>query len=114
MKHLEDCRSFLGSCKKHMTANSRLIITTPNSFGARYVIMNLLNKPHVNPGHVCWFDKVTLTQLLNRNGFEVETTKYIGLDKDYSGKIKGLLLRQFERLPQSKPVLFVVAKIRTT
>lgn len=112
IEHLEDFRGFFESCKKHMNADSKLILTTPNSFGARYIIMNLLNRQHVNPEHVCIFDSATLKQLLGRHGFEVETVRYISLDKDFSGKVKGFFLRQFERLPRSKPVLFVVAKIR--
>lgn len=111
IEHLQNHRGFLLSCKKHMASDSKLILSTPNSFGLRYFISNCFNRYLVNVEHACWFDKATLMHLLNSNGFCIDYFKFIGLDRNNAGKVKGFALRQLERRPQTMPVLFVVARL---
>ena len=85
IEHLENIGGFLESCKKHMRADSKLIITTPNSFGIIYFIMRLFGKRFVNPEHVCWFDEQTLEQFLKRHGLKPVEKRFLRL---YSSNLK--------------------------
>jgi hypothetical protein len=87
IEHLQDFRGFFNSCQRHMNASSKLIITTPNSFGAIYFLTRLLGIKFINPEHTCWFDEQTLGQTLNRNGFKVINKKLL---PTFSNKLNGI------------------------
>lgn len=113
LEHLEDFRGFLESCKKHMREDSRLIITTPNCYGFRFVIQYLLNKPYANPYHTCHFSEKTLSQLLERHHLSVECVKYISIEREYARGVKAASLKLFEKIvPKASPTLFVVVRKR--
>lgn len=109
IEHLEDFRGFLESCKKHMRKDSKLIITTPNCFGIRYLSWHLLNKPYETPEHTCLFSEKTLSQLLDRHDLTVDFVRYVSLDREFVTGIKAALLRLLEKIPKLSPILFVVA-----
>lgn len=92
IEHLADFEGFLESVKQHIEPSGIFIITTPNVYFFRRWLLTLLNgEAPVNPQHTCWFDAVTLKQLLNRYGFELESLDYT------SGE---LLYRRFLPLPE--------------
>jgi 2-polyprenyl-3-methyl-5-hydroxy-6-metoxy-1,4-benzoquinol methylase len=72
IEHLEDFHGFLTSCKRHMHADSRLIISTPNPWYWRNVVKASLS-PEVNnnPEHTCWLCPRTLRQLLSRHNLAI-------------------------------------------
>lgn len=108
LEHLEDFRGFFESCKKHMKRDSKLIITTPNCFGLRYLFWHLLNRPHGNPEHTCWFDERTLGHLLDKHDFKIDSIKYVSLDREFVKGIKAIILRLLEKIPKSSPILFLI------
>jgi len=65
-----------------MGPESRLILVTPNPY--RYGrIEDIILKGYVrnHADHTCWFDPVTLTQLLTFYNFEVEDIYWTGYTK---------------------------------
>jgi len=109
LEHLEDFRGFFESCKRHMKKDSKLIITTPNCFGLRYLSGHLLNKLNVPPEHTCWFDERTLRHLLGRHDFQIDSIKYVSLDREFVKGIKAIMSRLLEKIPKSSPILFLIA-----
>ena len=80
IEHLEDLRGFLISCKRHMAVDSKLIVTTPNSFGVVYFLTRLFGLRFTNPEHTCWFNEETIEQLLNRHNLKVIEKKFLFQD----------------------------------
>ena len=112
IEHLEDLRGFLNSCKRHMTVDSKLIITTPNSFGVVYFLTRLFGLRFTNPEHTCWFNEETIEQLLKRHNLKVIEKKFlpvysINISQSHSTilqAIEGLFPRKF------RATLFIVAQ----
>jgi cyclopropane fatty-acyl-phospholipid synthase-like methyltransferase len=73
IEHLTNVGLFLDTCKKHMTYNSYLIITTPNASAIRYFLRTLfLGKNNENKfNHTYWFDYQTLIQNFDYADLEV-------------------------------------------
>jgi 2-polyprenyl-3-methyl-5-hydroxy-6-metoxy-1,4-benzoquinol methylase len=88
IEHVDNQGLFLSNIKKHLKANGKLIITTPN---AKWPTVFL--KP--NETHSLWHDKYTLTNILTRNCFVVEKIIYYpGNKKRYPLFKKFLALNQ--------------------
>lgn len=78
IEHLANPGGFLDSARDHLREDGRLVLTTPNPWGATYLKRLLLpSEVHCNEEHTCWFDKRTLRQLLERHGFAVVTHEYV-------------------------------------
>ncbi len=85
IEHLYNPGLFLENVKRHMGHDSRLILVTPNPH--RYGrIKDSLIKGYIrnHADHTCWFDPVTLSQLLGFHDFEVETIFWTGYTKRMS------------------------------
>jgi hypothetical protein len=54
-----------------------LVLTTPNAFAVANFVYRVGGRPRVNKGHTCWYDEVTLSQLLRRHGFSVVEISYV-------------------------------------
>lgn len=112
IEHLENFRGFLESCKRHMKPDSKLILTTPNSHGIRYMLFYLLGRRFIEPEHTCWFDVQTIEQLLNRHNLKIIEKKFVS---DYAfANLKRpfiIILQVIERLLPKKYAsnLFIVA-----
>lgn len=78
IEHLSNPGAFLDTAHDHLTADGRLILTTPNPWGATYLKRLLLpGEVHCNEEHTGWFDRRTLRQLVERHGFTIEEHEYI-------------------------------------
>ncbi len=78
IEHLSNPGAFLTSCKKNLTTEGKLILTTPNCFN----LFNLAEKitkyePTVNKDHAMYFNTRTLKKLLEKNGFSVIDISYV-------------------------------------
>lgn len=72
IEHLEDFHGFLTSCKKHMHAGSRLIVSTPNPWYWKNVVKAALStEVNNNPEHTCWICPRTLRQLVSRHNLSI-------------------------------------------
>ena len=78
IEHLENPGMFLRNMLKHIADNGTLAISTPNPFYVkqRHKIWRY-NRPQVHEDHTCWFDPVTLTELLKRTGWQVTASYWL-------------------------------------
>lgn len=81
IEHLTDFDAFFETVKHHLRAEGRLVVTTPNAFSVYFWLHRLLGHEFVNPEHTCWFDAVTLSKLLSRQGFEVDTIHHAKMSR---------------------------------
>lgn len=78
IEHLSNAGKFLENVKKHLNPDGVLIIHTPNPFGiTKFFHILFRNYAEVNPDHVCYYDILTLKQLLNRHGFQIVETHFV-------------------------------------
>lgn len=71
IEHLENPGRFLRTMRKHLADDGVLILTTPNPFAAHHLWkIWRYGRPSVHREHTCWFDPITLDQLLRRTGLE--------------------------------------------
>ncbi|WP_408959707.1 class I SAM-dependent methyltransferase [Natrinema sp. 74] len=78
IEHLVDFDGLLRSIDDHLADGGEVIITTPNAMAVHWTALRLLDQEFVNSGHTCWFDATTVTQLLERYGFEPVEITYVG------------------------------------
>jgi 2-polyprenyl-3-methyl-5-hydroxy-6-metoxy-1,4-benzoquinol methylase len=77
IEHLSCVGGFLDAAHRHLEPDGRLVLTTPNVFAVSNFVYRLGGRPRVNKGHTCWFDEVTLSQLLRRHGYEIVEVAYV-------------------------------------
>lgn len=41
---------------------------------------------NANPEHTCWFDETTITQLLERSGFAIDSIQYVQPPPDWASE----------------------------
>ncbi|MDA8723843.1 class I SAM-dependent methyltransferase [Alphaproteobacteria bacterium] len=89
IEHLDNVQGFFKSCKRSLKRNGRLIITTPNPWYWKTIILAIVKKGNVkvNEEHTHWLCPSTLRQVAERNGFEVETLQYGSRYDKYISKV---------------------------
>ena len=117
IEHLANFEGFLNSVRKHLKDNGLLILTTPNMFYFKEALFLILRGfPPVNPEHTCYFDEVTLRQLLNRFGFSVEKVMYTTSEKLKEIKLKDIFLCMIEKMIPFKKIrndtIIIIARKR--
>lgn len=71
IEHLSNAGSFLDRAAAHLRDDGLLCLVTPNLWSANTVLKSLAGlRVAVNAEHTCWYDPVTLVQLLRRHNFE--------------------------------------------
>lgn len=70
IEHLDSPGTFLRNIRRHLQPDGHLVLSTPNPFssGTLWKICRY-GRPLVHEEHTCWFDPITLAQLLTRVGF---------------------------------------------
>ena len=96
IEHLSNAGSFLDAARNHLRTGGRLVLTTPNVFAVSNFVYRLGGRPRMNTGHTCWYDEVTLEQLLRRHGFSVVETEYVG--HRTPGRVRSVLARTIRAL----------------
>ncbi len=76
IEHLANLEGFFLSCKKHLLPDGKLMVSTPNPWHWRRFLNAFLGRSKINAEHTCWFCPITLSQLANRYGFEIEKLEY--------------------------------------
>jgi 2-polyprenyl-3-methyl-5-hydroxy-6-metoxy-1,4-benzoquinol methylase len=77
IEHLSCAGAFLDNMRRHLVRDGRLVLTTPNAFAISNFVYRIGGMPRVNRQHVCWYDEITLGQLLARHEFEVVEVEYL-------------------------------------
>jgi len=94
IEHLSNPGLFLESCNRNLKKSGRLIITTLNCFNL-FSITEKISKlePTVNKDHTCYFNRKTLKQLLEKNGWKVDKISFLySLDVNYKESFKKKIL----------------------
>jgi SAM-dependent methyltransferase len=74
IEHLENPGLFFESCRRHLNDDGCLIITTPNPRRLNMLLWFLLkNHNMINPEHTMWFDYITISELADRAGFDLQS-----------------------------------------
>ena len=89
IEHLSCAGGFLDRAHDHLEPGGRLVLTTPNAFAVSNFVYRIGGRPRVNRGHTCWYDEVTLAQLLRRHGYEVVEVSF--LPHRTPGRVRPLL-----------------------
>jgi len=71
IEHLSNPGLFLERARRHLREQGLLCLVTPNAWSANGVFKAVAGlRTAVNPEHTCWYDPVTLRQVLERHGFD--------------------------------------------
>lgn len=62
---------------RHLFAG-RSVLDVGAGSGVSNFVYRVGGRPRVNKGHTCWYDEVTLSQLLGRHGFSMAEISYVG------------------------------------
>lgn len=74
IEHVANPGHLLASAKRHLEPEGVLLLSTPNPWYWRFLVRAVLSGGVVpNPEHVSWFCRYTITTLLRREGFTVES-----------------------------------------
>lgn len=71
LEHVLCFQTFFSNLKFLLAEQGRIFITTVNAFSVRFFAKKLSGRLKVNPEHTCWFDEITLVQLVEQCGFRV-------------------------------------------
>ncbi|MCW8195520.1 class I SAM-dependent methyltransferase [Proteobacteria bacterium 005FR1] len=84
IEHLNNAGLFLETMREHMADDGVLILTTPNACSISNTISILKkNRIKVHPDHTCWYDPVTLNQLVGRFRLRVKALYFTNKEKWY-------------------------------
>jgi len=116
IEHLSNPGLFLDASKKLLSAEGRLIITTPNCFNLFNMIEKLKKEePTVNRDHVAYYNKKTIRVLLERAGFEIKEVAYLytlenSFKESFTKKIQNVLYRLLSAVtPKFIETLVIIA-----
>ena len=95
IEHLQDLRVFMNNVKRHLKDDGTFLITSPSPWGWAYTLQRILyGKERSNNFHTHWQSEKTMRYLLESNGFEVISVRYIdAVSENLQGRIIQNLLR---------------------
>jgi len=76
VEHLSNVGEFLDRCHEHLVNDGLLLVSTPNPWAFVHLRNAATGEVHLNSQHTCWFDPVTLQQVLDRHAFMVESYEF--------------------------------------
>jgi len=94
IEHLSNPGLFLESSSRNLKKSGKLIITTLNCFNLFNITEKISkSEPTVNKDHTCYFNRKTLEQLLQKNGWQADKIAFLySLDVDYKESFKKKIL----------------------
>ncbi len=106
IEHLSNFDGFLTCCRKHLSNDGIMVVTTPNAFAFGNILTifkRIFGKfPNINKEHTCWFDEITLGLLFKRFNFKIiEINTYPSPSKKNINKFLSKILKFY---PSSKIV----------
>jgi 2-polyprenyl-3-methyl-5-hydroxy-6-metoxy-1,4-benzoquinol methylase len=114
IEHLSNPGMMLDGIRAFCTAETALIVTTPNAFGLPNYGRFLLRRFRDGKEHVVSFNATTLSQLLNRHGYKVTRldTCFQSLSVGHYGPLFTFSKHALELVPRCGGTLLFVAKLR--
>lgn len=99
IEHLADIGSFLACVRRHLHADGRVVITTPNPFNIEQAARVLfIGEPRVHEEHVVWIDPTVMWELAQRSGYHIERFQWIETRFDFSFESRKVSARAVNRL----------------
>ena len=97
VEHLDNVGSFIDSCVRILSQNTKLVITLPNAYSVkRFLIACLARKEHVHPDHTAYFSPSTLTRIAARHGLRITSMcGYIWENPTWGNRIANMVARTF-------------------
>ncbi len=99
IEHLTNLDNALSNLKKVMSANSELVISTPNAFYIMNFINSLRNVEKIHPDHKLMFSLQTLKNLLNSHSFIITDTTLTFLNRGKESRKKKLFKKGISFFP---------------
>jgi SAM-dependent methyltransferase len=116
IEHLSNPGRMLDGIRRFCTERTRVVITTPNAFGAPNFLRYSVGKFHDGEEHVMSFNQQNLATLLDRHGYSLNEThtcfQPLSVDR-HSGIWFRLARKAFELAPRFGGTLLVVAKLKS-
>jgi 2-polyprenyl-3-methyl-5-hydroxy-6-metoxy-1,4-benzoquinol methylase len=111
IEHLSNPGLMLDGVRERLAPDGRLIVSTPNAFGIAGWMRFLTGRFREGAQHVLCFNPITLAQLLERHGYEVEAASscYQSRAETNYGILFRLLRFLLERFPRFGGTLLYVA-----
>jgi cyclopropane fatty-acyl-phospholipid synthase-like methyltransferase len=97
IEHLSNPGKFLACVREHLVPGGRLVLSTPYSFSIMYSLYatNHFPKTCENSEHTCWFCLSTIRELARREGFVVESCRFVD---DYDPSVTSRKYRMYWKL----------------
>jgi len=117
IEHLSNPGRMLDGIRRFCTADTRVIVTTPNALGAPNFVRHSVGAFREGAEHVMSFNQQNLVTLLNRHGYcvsELHTCFQARSAEGHAGALFALGRKVFEMVPRFGGTLLVVAKVKPT
>lgn len=117
IEHLSNPGRMLEGIKRFCGPETRLIITTPNAFGAPNFLRHCLGRFREGDEHVVSFNSQGLATLFRRHGYEVVEMHTCFQPRSAEGRSKAgfaVARRILEMFPRVGGTLLAVARVRST
>ena len=98
IEHLLNVGKFFESMNNIMDKNCKLILTTPNAFRYRNLLLSIFKKEAIHPDHNYWFSWSSLNTILNKFGFRIEKTFLYNIYPKFSIKPEDNIICKFKKL----------------
>jgi len=107
IEHVNNPVAFLEFYAKHLTDDGRIVLTTPNAFSALELFsIATRNRIWVNAEHVCFFDPLTLAEVVERAGLEIVEFSWLKTARRGKLPLKGRVILAVGALAQrARPYL---------
>lgn len=77
IEHLDNFGGFLKGCRRHLSEEGKLLISTPNPWYWKNLVKAAIHREvNNNPEHTCWLCPRTLRQLVARYGFDIVEVQF--------------------------------------
>lgn len=76
IEHVEDPGTLLRQVRSWATPHTKLALTTPNAYSMKGALRAAMGREYAHPDHVVMFSTKTLTALLERAGWTVDSISY--------------------------------------
>jgi SAM-dependent methyltransferase len=113
IEHLDNPGGLLNSLKALVDRDTKLVVTCPNAAGLMLFLRHTAGRAVDGTDHVCSFNVFTLTNLLNRTGWQVERASTCYQPRAARVGRTGFRVgrRLFQALPRLGGTLYLVATL---
>lgn len=77
IEHLSNPGKMLDCVRDHLRPSGKFIVTTPNPWYLFHGLSVWVGRAAWNEEHSAWFDKIVVTELIERHGFTVENSLFV-------------------------------------